>query len=351
MNVLVSKISITSVVILAAAGLTPFANAQLLTSWSAGCVDDGNPVPNCVNSWLTDVATGQFVGVGSSPSVRNLAADNATGRVFTAGSLLLTFQVGADGELIEVNSEPIVDANGNAFTEPISQQSRFQSLGFANGLLYGTVAGGDSAPAGFYSMDPETAVATLLAPFPEIPAFAGLDYNPEDGLLYAITGGNTAASIVSIDVATLAVTQVADVPLINVGGVSIIYDGVAVGNGKVYLSTGNRVGFTFTPILVYNIASGAFEESLPSPRKSGENGFYFSGATFLDPLVQTIPGDVNCDGARNSADIDAFVLALLDPAQYAIDFPDCDRSSADTNADGVIDTTDVDPFVDLLLGV
>ncbi|MEL6796369.1 MAG: GC-type dockerin domain-anchored protein, partial [Planctomycetota bacterium] len=255
-----------------------------------------------VNAWLTDVATGQFVEAGSSPSSRNLAADNATGRVFAAGSRLRTFQAGDDGQLTEVSSELIVDANGTPFAAP----TRFQSLGFANGLLYGSVAGGNSVPRGFYAMDPETSVATLLAPLGDISVFPGLDYNPEDGLLYAIEGGNTDASIVSIDIATLEVTHVADVPLINAGGASIIYDGVAVGNGKVYLSNGNRVSFTFTPILVYNIASGTFEDSLPSPPKSREQGFYNSGATFFAPR-----GASEREVQIRSVDFDAGVIELF----------------------------------------
>ena len=59
-------------------------------------------------------------------------------------------------------------------------------------------------------------------------------------------------------------------------------------------------------------------------------------------------GDLNCDGAVNSFDIDAFVLALTDPAAYAIAFPDCDINLADINADGAVNSFDIDPFVALL---
>ncbi len=57
-------------------------------------------------------------------------------------------------------------------------------------------------------------------------------------------------------------------------------------------------------------------------------------------------GDTNCDGAVNAFDIDPFVLALTDPAGYAIAFPDCPIASADANCDGQIDAFDIDSFVE-----
>ena len=56
-------------------------------------------------------------------------------------------------------------------------------------------------------------------------------------------------------------------------------------------------------------------------------------------------GDLNCDGSVNVFDIDAFVLALTDPAAYAAAQPDCDRLYADCNCDGEINVFDIDPFV------
>ncbi len=60
-------------------------------------------------------------------------------------------------------------------------------------------------------------------------------------------------------------------------------------------------------------------------------------------------GDVNCDGAVDNGDIDAFVLALLDAAAYAAAYPDCDINSADVNGDDSIDNGDIDGFVECLL--
>lgn len=60
-------------------------------------------------------------------------------------------------------------------------------------------------------------------------------------------------------------------------------------------------------------------------------------------------GDLNCDGAVNTTDIEAFVLALLDPTDYASTYPDCDVNAADINGDNAVNTSDIDGFVDLLL--
>ena len=62
------------------------------------------------------------------------------------------------------------------------------------------------------------------------------------------------------------------------------------------------------------------------------------------------PGDLNCDGAINAFDIDPFVLALTDPAGYAMAYPDCDHMLADINGDGTVNSFDIDPFVELLAG-
>jgi len=60
-------------------------------------------------------------------------------------------------------------------------------------------------------------------------------------------------------------------------------------------------------------------------------------------------GDLNCDSAVNIGDVPAFVLALIDPATYAAQYPGCNINLADANADAAINGRDVDPFVDLLL--
>ncbi|MGE0481050.1 MAG: hypothetical protein AB7Q17_11315 [Phycisphaerae bacterium] len=82
----------------------------------------------------------------------------------------------------------------------------------------------------------------------------------------------------------------------------------------------------------------------------GARAFYFNDplAGRLYRLLPTRPGDLNCDGAVNNFDIDAFVLAIADPPEYARAHPLCARENADCNADGRVNNFDIDAFVALL---
>lgn len=67
-------------------------------------------------------------------------------------------------------------------------------------------------------------------------------------------------------------------------------------------------------------------------------------------VAPILVGDMNCDGALSVSDIGPFVTALTNPAQYAIDFPDCDVILADINDDGAVTVSDIGGFVALLTG-
>jgi hypothetical protein len=60
-------------------------------------------------------------------------------------------------------------------------------------------------------------------------------------------------------------------------------------------------------------------------------------------------GDMNCDCDLNFIDIEGFVYALIDPATYEIQYPDCDRMLADMNDDGAVNVLDIEPFIDLFI--
>lgn len=72
------------------------------------------------------------------------------------------------------------------------------------------------------------------------------------------------------------------------------------------------------------------------------------GALNVFLLRRARAGDLNCDGFVNTFDIDAFVLALTDPAGYAAAYPRCDSTLADANDDGSVNAFDIDSFVNLL---
>ncbi len=61
-------------------------------------------------------------------------------------------------------------------------------------------------------------------------------------------------------------------------------------------------------------------------------------------------GDLNCDGLLNVWDIDPFILALTNPAAYALVQPNCYYLLADLNGDGLVNVFDIDVFVAALTG-
>ena len=60
------------------------------------------------------------------------------------------------------------------------------------------------------------------------------------------------------------------------------------------------------------------------------------------------PGDMNCDGVIDALDIEAFIVALFDPLNYPVLYPDCDINLADINGDGLVNAEDIEGFIALL---
>lgn len=65
---------------------------------------------------------------------------------------------------------------------------------------------------------------------------------------------------------------------------------------------------------------------------------------------EPLPGDLNCDGRVDFADIDPFVTALAGQAVYEAAYPGCRYANGDCDGDGGVDFADIDPFVALLGG-
>ena len=67
-------------------------------------------------------------------------------------------------------------------------------------------------------------------------------------------------------------------------------------------------------------------------------------------IVCEVLGDMNCDGVLDMDDVPAMVPALLDPDEYAAQYPACDILNGDLNEDGSVDGLDVQEFLNALLG-
>ncbi len=47
----------------------------------------------------------------------------------------------------------------------------------------------------------------------------------------------------------------------------------------------------------------------------------------------------------NAGDIEPFLVALFDPGQYPILYPDCDINLGDINGDGLVNAEDIEGFI------
>ncbi len=89
---------------------------------------------------------------------------------------------------------------------------------------------------------------------------------------------------------------------------------------------------------------------LESPEIDADFALVVSGV-ITDPCAGFTRGDANCSGSVDFDDITAFVTALLSAAQYAADFPSCNREcTADISGDSLVDFGDIDGFVACLVG-
>lgn len=69
----------------------------------------------------------------------------------------------------------------------------------------------------------------------------------------------------------------------------------------------------------------------------------------LAPTLNAGLGDLNCDGFVNAGDMDGFVTALLNPADYPLRYPTCHLLNGDYNTSASVTIADISPFVQHLL--
>jgi len=83
-----------------------------------------------------------------------------------------------------------------------------------------------------------------------------------------------------------------------------------------------------------------------------DGGLFYSELHFY-LQVESLSGDMNCDGSINNADIPAFVLALTNPTGpggYTETYPSCEIMNGDVDGNGVFNNGDIQAFVALLTG-
>lgn len=294
MKALLSNARMSVVFLLAVAGITPVASAQLYSVYAPGA---SNP-----NAWFHDVTTGALVDL-NEPGADAFATDEASRRVyFLAENVLgpdgqLRFQqFAADGNLVSTSSI------GVPMTPAGQELSRAESLAFGDGVLYTHNRQiSNDAPTGLYELSLTDATATLLFN----PTFGGeaiiiqgLAFNEDNALLYAAAFDDTtlrSASIYSIDPQTQSVSRL--VP--DIGG---NVDGLAYGDGRLYL-----VSPTGGAIRVYNLVTERFEEPFANARRFEQGP---GGATFAEFLrgPQTPAGR---SVQMRSVDFDAGIIELF----------------------------------------
>ncbi len=67
------------------------------------------------------------------------------------------------------------------------------------------------------------------------------------------------------------------------------------------------------------------------------------------PVTLPTPGDMNCDGRVTFDDINPFVAALIGPAEYQAEYPNCNWLNGDIDGDGRVTFDDINPFVNCLV--
>ncbi|TWT41118.1 hypothetical protein RAS1_38110 [Phycisphaerae bacterium RAS1] len=100
---------------------------------------------------------------------------------------------------------------------------------------------------------------------------------------------------------------------------------------------GDRLEVYFDP--AYTVTQGGIIFGTGSPSQG------CGGSVLVPTAPPTGNGDMNCDGRTDILDINAFLLAISNPAAYAALYPDCNILNGDMNGDGVVNILDINPFI------
>jgi uncharacterized repeat protein (TIGR01451 family) len=219
-------------------------------------------------AYTVDVDDGSSTTSFSGIPVGGAVYDAANGRILFTSSLTTSFS--------EVWSWPLTGTPiqiGNITNAGVDL--RIDGLAFIGSTLYGVQQFDGTVPAGIFSIDATTWIASSVLSFPAGPAttggLSGLAGDSTSGLLYA--PDDNTGQILSLDPVGGTVLAVAAYP----GGETDI-DGAAFGNGAVYLVP-DQAG----SIYPFDVAGGVYATPITSPFSASDT---FSGAAFLGAPTQ-----------------------------------------------------------------
>ncbi len=129
----------------------------------------------------------------------------------------------------------------------------------------------------------------------------------------------------------------------NDGGTWTVVESVSNSTGWTHRSV--RINDYVAPSAAVRIRFSATDNPNNSVTEAGVDAFRVARIT-CSPSHD--PGDMNCDGSINGADISPFVLALTDPNAYAAAYPECRLELGDFTGDGSVNGQDIAGFVDAL---
>lgn len=180
-----------------------------------------------------------------------------------------------------------------------------------------------------------------------------------NGLVYTI---DPEGYVIAIDPSWGAVIHRTLHPVLDVQTMPANFQFLIDTTGRVYVNNGtvdngfNAVGriVCYSADLQTTIWSDVVAEIGRGGPAMGDDGILVvcdSGNTIraYQTPQPVVPGDLNCDTRVDGGDLEAFALAISDPAGYDAAFPSCDAAAGDFNNDAQTDMNDVADFVACML--
>ncbi len=322
------------------------ASAQLIVGTTTPTTSNGA-------AFYIDAQTLQVTTLWNSAAqkkVNGLAADPATGRIYSNDAARLSFwNYGAVGTVPTLIAGMYRTNDNVAFTA-----TGVDGLAWAHGALYGaTTFGSTTYKRGIYRIETTSDGAAtphcIMTPLWLDPtgvgtssgtiSLGGLEFNPANNLFYLTNAANTAdytPGVYTLDAfGTGTLTKILDFPA---GGTRI--DGLALGGGKLWLTYQDNVGSAIR-IYPYDLATQTFDTPIAVTLADGTQRA--SGACWAPGALSVfVPpcsiADVNADGTVDGSDFIAFINSFS-TGNVAID------PLADVVPDRIIDGNDFIAFI------